>query len=197
MFAEVVDLTDSAASREWVDGAAERAGGFDILYNNAAASRTGPLLSTSEEDWDFTLRNEIDLVYYCCRYAWPHLVARGAASIINTASVIAVRASAAGGVPHAAGKGAVLAFTRQLALEGAPHGIRANAISPGLIETPGIAYLLADERMRTEVLGRQLLDFVGQPDDVANLALFLASTEARFITGINVVIDGGASISVG
>jgi meso-butanediol dehydrogenase/(S,S)-butanediol dehydrogenase/diacetyl reductase len=192
-----VDLGDADAARAWVDAAVATYGGIDVLYNNASTQRFGALDELSIEDWDFTMRNELDLVYYTVRAAWPHLKAHGGGSIINVGSIAALR-----GVEfmpqnaHSAAKGGVIALTLQLVVEGGPHGIRANVISPGMTETPNTAPLLADpsERMQKVVLDRIPLGRHGQPEDVVNAAVFLASDESSWISGTNVVIDGGASV---
>ena len=192
-----VDLGDADAAREWVDAAVATYDGIDVLYNNASTQRFGALDELSTEDWDFTMRNELDLVYYTVRAAWPHLKSHGGGSIINVGSIAAMR-----GVEfmpqnaHSTAKGGVIALTLQLVVEGGPHGIRANVISPGMTETPNTAPLLADppERMRRVVLDRIPLGRHGQPEDVVNAAVFLASDESSWISGTNIVIDGGASV---
>lgn len=190
-----VDLAAADDAAAWVDAAARRHGGVDILFNNASAIRFAPIDQLSVEDWHFTLRNELDTVFFVTRAAWPHLIARGGGSIINMGSIAAMR-----GVwftpqnAHSAAKGGVLALTLQLVAEGGRHGIRANAISPGMTETPATRPLLADppEAFRAE-LARIPLGRVGQPEDIANVALFLASAESAWVTGANIVVDGGAS----
>jgi len=192
-----VDLGDAAAAQAWVNAAAEVHGGVDVLYNNASTQRFGALDELRVEDWDFTMRNELNLVYYTVRAAWPHLKRRGGGSIINVGSIAALR-----GVEfmpqnaHSAAKGGVIALTLQLVVEGGPHGIRANVISPGLTETPNTAPMIADppERMRRIVLDRIPLGRHGRPEDVVNAAIFLASDESSWISGSNIVIDGGASV---
>ncbi len=127
-----VDLADPEAAAAWVDAAAARAGGIDVLYNNASAPRVGRSRSMTWDDWRFTLHNELDLIFTVTKAAWPHLIARGGGVIINTASVSAHRgATFIEQAGHGAAKGGVLALTRHLAASGAPHGIRANSISPG------------------------------------------------------------------
>ncbi len=108
-----VDLGDSAAARAWIDEAAAEHGGFDILYNNAAGPRFAPVAEMSDEVWRATLRNELDLVFYTCRAAWPYLVHRGGGAIVNTASIAGWSAfvGTSGGFAHAATKGAVIAMT--------------------------------------------------------------------------------------
>lgn len=185
------DVGDPAAARNWVDRAAAEAGRIDIVYNNGSAARFGPIEDVSDEDWRFTMRNELDLVFYVCRAAWPHLKARGGV-VINTASVSGHAASrAAPQSAHSAAKAGVLGLTRQLALEGAPHGIRVVSISPGVIETPGNAAYLADPVARGRMLSDAMLPRPGRPEEVAALALFLASDAAGFITGADYLVDGG------
>jgi NAD(P)-dependent dehydrogenase (short-subunit alcohol dehydrogenase family) len=187
---EPVDLSDPQGARRWIEAAAAVRGRIDILYNNASAARFAPIESFSVEDWQFTVRNELDIVFYATRFSWPHLQERGGV-IINVASVAGMVGSAVGGTAHAATKGAIIAMTRQLAVEGAPHHIRVNSISPGVIESPGTAPMLADPAFRELMLAHNLIKRVGQPKDVAGVALFLAGEDAAYITGANIVVDGG------
>ncbi len=191
-----VDLADVLAAEAWVNDAAEAGGGIDILYNNASAPRVGAFTEMTWDDWRFTLRNELDLIFTVTKAAWPHLIARGGGVIINTASVSAHRgARFIEQAAHGAAKGGVLAITRHLAASGAPHGIRANSISPGLIVTPQIAPFLnapghpVHEMHRSHPLGR-----LGAPEDVARVALFLASDEAAYLNAADLVVDGGQSL---
>lgn len=191
-----VDLGDAGQARAWVDDGVTTYGGIDVLFNNASAQRFGALDELSLADWDFTMRNELSLVYYAVRAAWPHLKAQGGGSIINVGSIAALRAVEF--MPqnaHSTAKGGVIALTLQLVVEGGPHGIRANCISPGLVETPNTAPMFADppERLRRVVLDRIPLGRHGQPEDVVNAAVFLASDESSWITGANIVVDGGGS----
>jgi meso-butanediol dehydrogenase / (S,S)-butanediol dehydrogenase / diacetyl reductase len=192
---EPVDLGDSATARAWIDEAAAVYDGFDILYNNAGGPRFAPVAAMTDEQWHFTIRNELDLIFYACSAAWPQLVARGGGSIINTASICGVSALAQtpGSIAHAATKGAIIAMTRELALEGGPHGIRANTISPGIIDSPATAEQLAGGTFRADHLASLMLGRIGTPEDVASLALLLASDESSWVTGANFLIDGGFS----
>ena len=191
-----VDLGDAGQARAWVDQAVATYDGIDVLFNNASAQRFGALDELSVADWDFTMRNELNLVYYTVRAAWPHLKAYGGGSIINVGSIAALR-----GVEfmpqnaHSAAKGGVIALTLQLVVEGGPLGIRSNVISPGLVETPNTAPMLADppERLRRIVLDRIPLGRHGQPEDIVNAAVFLASDESSWMSGANLVVDGGGS----
>lgn len=189
-----LDLGDPDQARDWIDDAAAEHGGFDILYNNASAVKFAPVDEFTDADWHFTIRNEIHLVFYACRAAWPHLIRRGGGVIINTASISGLKATghlARGCLGHAATKGAVLGMTRELALEGAPHNIRVNAISPGPIATPATAAQLEDPAFRGAVLDSLLIKRFGESEDIAPAAVFLASDESSWMTGENITIDGG------
>jgi meso-butanediol dehydrogenase / (S,S)-butanediol dehydrogenase / diacetyl reductase len=189
-----VDLGDPDAAAAWVDQAAAVYGGIDVLYNNASAIRMAPIDELSVPDWEFTLRNELYTVFYVTRAAWPHLIARGGGSIINVSSIAAIR-----GVEfveqnaHSAAKAGCAALTLQFVAEGGKHRIRANTISPGLIHTPATDPVISNppELFRRMVLDRIPMGRVGRPDDVARVALFLASDESEWISGANIVVDGG------
>lgn len=186
-----VDLGDPEQAKAWIDAAVQQHGRIDVLYNNASAARFGPVHELSIEDWQFTMRNEIDLLFYTTKYAWLHL-AEQRGVIINISSTAGWGGSKVAGISaHAAAKGAVIAFTRQLAVEGAPVGIRAVSISPGFIATPGTAPFMDNPKIRAALLDGVLMDRPGQPEEVVAMALFVASAEASFITGADFVIDGG------
>jgi meso-butanediol dehydrogenase / (S,S)-butanediol dehydrogenase / diacetyl reductase len=192
-----VDLADREAAGRLVRDAVVAASRIDVLYNNASAPRVGPFEELSWEDWRFTIRNELDLIFTVTKAAWPQLKAsRGL--IINTASVAAWRGAAFHEqAAHGATKGGVLAITRHLAASGARHGIRANSISPGLIVTPQIAPFLQDPGHPMHAMARaHPLGRLGEPEDVARVALFLASEEAAYLNAIDIVVDGGQSAIV-
>ena len=194
-----VDLSSEAGANAWVAEAAAAYGGVDILVNNASAIRFGPITELSAADWSFTIRNELDIVFFVTRAVWPHLVARidrtGHGSIVNIASITATRGAYF--MPqnaHGAAKGGVLALTYQLVTEGGPHGIRVNAVSPAMTATPQTAPLLADSGGPfAGELARIPLGRVGRPEDVAHAVLFLASDEAAHVSGANIPVDGGAA----
>jgi len=193
-----VDLSVEEQAVAWVDAAAATYGGVDILYNNASLGRVGALSSMRTATWHFTVRNELDIIFYVTRAAWPHLVARGGGSVINTGSIIAARGTDMPMAAHGAAKAGVIGLTAHLALEGGPRGIRVNCISPGLIANDMFEPLLRDpndnmhKQVRTSPLGR-----VGRPEDVAPLAVFLASDESSYITGANIPVDGGQTLGIG
>jgi meso-butanediol dehydrogenase / (S,S)-butanediol dehydrogenase / diacetyl reductase len=191
-----VDLGDRAAVQNWVDEAVAAYGRIDVLYNNASTPRFAPFGEQSEDDYLFTVRNELHLVWIATQAAWPHLVAsRGA--VVNIGSVAGMQG--ARGLPqaaHAATKGAVIALTRQLAAEGMADGVRVNAVSPGVIGTPPILAMLAASDGASPVdaiLERTLTGRPGDPLAVAHAGLYLASEESAWVTGSNIVVDGGAN----
>ena len=187
-----VDLGDPVQARAWVEGAAERQGRIDVVYNNGSAARVGSIADLSVEDWRFTIRNELDLVFFVTKYAWPVLIRSGGGVVINTASAAGwIGNRSVPFVAHMATKGGVIAMTRQLAAEGGPVGIRAVSISPGTIVTPGTADVLAVPEVRDALVAQSLIPRLGMPADVISLAVFLASDEAGYITGADFVVDGG------
>jgi meso-butanediol dehydrogenase/(S,S)-butanediol dehydrogenase/diacetyl reductase len=192
-----VDLADADAATGWIADAVGVLGGVDILYNNASATRVGPFEDVTLDDWRFVLRNELDLIFTVTHAAWEHLAtARGL--VINTASVSAWRGAAfTEQAAHGAAKGGVLAITRHLAASGAKRGIRANSVSPGLTVTPQIQEFLDDpSRPMHGMEAAHPLGRLGQPDDVAKVALFLASDDAAYLNAIDIVVDGGQSVIV-
>jgi meso-butanediol dehydrogenase / (S,S)-butanediol dehydrogenase / diacetyl reductase len=191
---EPIDLADADEAKRWVDEAAAVHDGFDILYNNASATRFGFLGQIPLDDWHFTIRNELDIVFFTTQFAWSHLVDRGGGVILNTGSIAGMVGAPTPMSAHAAAKGAVIAFTRQAAVEGAAVGIRCVCISPGPIETPGTAEQFAVPEIRQAIEGATLVGRVGQPDDIAKLAVYLVSDQASFVTGANFVVDGGQTV---
>jgi meso-butanediol dehydrogenase / (S,S)-butanediol dehydrogenase / diacetyl reductase len=193
-----VDLSDRAQVDRWIEYAVELRRGIDVLYNNASRPRYAPFAEMSDGDYRFTLEHELTLVWYCCQAAWPHLVARGGGAIVNVGSIAGMLG--APGFPmaaHAATKGAVIALTRQLAAEGAAHGIRVNTISPGVINSPPVKRMareLGDAAPFTGLICNTITGAPGEPEDVAYAALYLACEESRWVTGTNLVVDGGATV---
>ena len=188
------DLTRPADVARLIQHTVERFGGIDILVNAAAWGAFAPIDTMDfDTEWRRTLSGELDLVFLACKAAWPHLKKRGG-SIINFASAnahVTLRGSAA--VAHCAGKGGVLAMTRQLAAEGGPHGIRANSISPALVVTGATKPVLQQPGFIDNVLDKSMIKRLGQPEDIAWCAVYLASDESTWVTAADFCIDGGAT----
>jgi len=139
-------------------------------------------------------REEVDLVFYLTRAAWPHLRASHGV-VVNTASLTAlISFKNTGTLAHTTAKAGIIGMTRQLAMEGRGHGIRANLISPGVIETNQTREQLKDPEWAGYMLGKTLLGRLGRPEEVANVALFLASVDSSYVTGIDIVVDGGMKV---
>lgn len=190
-----IDVGDADAVQAWIDDAADALGGVDILYNNASVQRFGAIDEISVEDWRFAIDRELNIVFYAVRAAWKHLRVRGGV-IVNIGSIAGTR-----GVEfmpqnaHGAAKAGVINLTQQLAVEGGPHGIRAVCISPGFIQTPATSFLVEDPPPAVQAAWDRIpLGRIGQPQDVVNAAVFLASDEAAWITGVNLVVDGGGTV---
>ncbi|NPC55917.1 SDR family NAD(P)-dependent oxidoreductase [Caenimonas soli] len=189
------DPCDPGQARRLVEYAVNSFGGVDVVYNNAAVARMAWIEDMTCEMWSTTMRGELDIVFNLVKAAWPHLKQRGGGSIINCGSVSGKMAyEVLPALAHAAGKGGVIAMTRQLAMEGGTHGIRANSISPGLVRTGATAPLIDDANWFAPMKRKLMLNGrVGTPEDVAYCALYLASDESAWVTGADFAIDGGTT----
>lgn len=195
MSTSTVDLTDEAAVRSWVDAVAQAHGKVDLLYANAAATRFAPLEDVTAEDWHFVLRHELDVVFFSVKHAWPHLKRSSSPAVVLVGSTAGLTGSMTNArVAHTVTKGGIVALTKQLAAEGAPFGIRVNCVSPGMIDTPATrGDLLASNHPMRQIASSIPLGRVGEPGEVVRCALFLGSDEASYVTGANLVVDGGWS----
>lgn len=193
-FALTLDVASEDDVRTMMDATAERFGGIDVLYNNAGISPDddASILDTSVEAWQRVQDVNTKGVFLCCKHGIPHLQRRGGGSIVNVASFVALLGAATSQISYTASKGAVLALSRELAVQFAREGIRVNALCPGPVETPLLLNIFgsnpaAYERRRIHwPMGR-----LGTPREIVNAALFLASDESSFVNGATFVVDGG------
>jgi NAD(P)-dependent dehydrogenase (short-subunit alcohol dehydrogenase family) len=189
------DVTRQPDTESLATGVLEAWGRIDVLFNNAGIAGVGTVEETSLEQWERVMAVNARGVFLVARAVLPAMVAARSGSIINMSSTIA-EIGLARRASYAASKGAVLALTRQMQADYAPHGIRVNALLPGTIHTPFVDRYLADSyedpHAGLEILRRrQLTGDLGRPEDVAAAALFLASDEARFVLGSGLFVDGG------
>jgi NAD(P)-dependent dehydrogenase (short-subunit alcohol dehydrogenase family) len=187
-------LDDPADCQSLIDLALGTYGRIDVLCNFAATAYFNWLEDITDEEWDRARWGEVDVVFYLTRAAWAHLKASGGV-IVNMASLNAsLSFKLLPALAHTTNKAGIVAMTRQLAMEGREHGIRANSISPGLIETGATRAQLEDPEWADAMLGKTLLGRLGRPEEVANVALFLASNDSSYVTGVDIVVDGGMKV---
>src|SRR5919202_4301631 len=193
-FFHEVDVTDAASVQAMYTAAAARYGGVDVLYNNAGImpADDASILDTEPEAWQRVQDVNAKGVYLCCKHGIPHLLVRGGGSVINVASFVALVGAATSQIAYTASKGAVLALSRELAVEFARRGVRVNALCPGPVETPLLLRIFGDdpdayERRRIHLpMGR-----LAKPREIVAAALFLASDDASYVNGATFVVDGG------
>ncbi|KAL3449910.1 hypothetical protein BJX65DRAFT_316641 [Aspergillus insuetus] len=195
------DVTKADSVRDLVKAAADKFGRIDVMVNNAGiapeASEPEPVNETSEEVFDATWKVNVRGVFLGCKYAGVQMLNQprlpghhNAGSIINLSSVLGVL-GLSGTPAYAASKGAVLALTRAVAMDYAPHGIHCNSILPGFTRTPMIASMSEDSKFEKTLIDCHPLQRIGEPEEIANVAVFLASDYAKGITGANLSVDGG------
>jgi NAD(P)-dependent dehydrogenase (short-subunit alcohol dehydrogenase family) len=173
-------------------------GRIDVLVNNVGGSAAGGPVELAEEAWDAQIDYNLKSVFLACKHVIPAMVEQGGGAIVNTASTSGLRWTGAAQVAYAASKAGVIQFSRVVAVQYAPHGIRVNTVVPGQMHTPMVEARLARQRAGGDVetllkqrRSRIPLGFMGDGRDTAAAALFLASDEARFVTGTEIVVDGG------
>jgi NAD(P)-dependent dehydrogenase (short-subunit alcohol dehydrogenase family) len=187
------DVSRASDAEAMVRFAVDTFGGLTVLYNNAGVfpERDGSVTETPEEVWDLTIGINLKGVYLGCRYGIPAMIESGGGSIVNVASFVALMGAATPQIAYTASKGGVLSMTREIAVEFARRGVRANSLCPGPIETPLLQQLLADPARRQRRLVHIPMGRFGRAEEIANAALFLASDESSYMTGAALVVDGG------
>jgi NAD(P)-dependent dehydrogenase (short-subunit alcohol dehydrogenase family) len=192
-----VDVADEPETRALADAVLAEHGRIDVLFNNAGIAGVGDVEETTLDLWERVMRVNARGVFLMSRAVVPAMIAQRSGSIVNMSSAIA-EIGLARRVSYAASKGAVLALTKSLQVDLAPHGVRVNALLPGTILTPFVERYLEEsyddpEEGRRSIRSRQLTGDLGAAEDVARAALFLASDESRFVFGSGLVVDGGMS----
>lgn len=194
------DVTDNIAVEAMVKACINHFGSVDLLVNNVGGSAKGGATELDEAQWDSQLDFNLKSVYLCCHHVLPQMVAQGSGAIVNTASTSGIRYTGAAQVAYASAKAAVIQFSKVTAVEFAAKGIRVNTVVPGQLHTPMVEARLAAQRTGNNVdallqsrLKRIPLGWMGDGRDTANAALFLCSEESRFITGTEIIVDGGMS----
>jgi len=195
-FALHVDVTDEDGVRAMYAATNERFGGIDVLYNNAGISPAddASILDTSVEAWQRVQDVNAKGVFLCCKHGIPHLLERGGGSVINVASFAAIIGAATSQISYTASKGAVLAMSRELAVQFARQNVRVNALCPGTVDTPLLRRIWGEDPAAAQ---RRLVHIpvgrMAQPHEIVNAALFLASDESSYVNGATFVVDGGVT----
>ena len=187
------DVSKDADAQAMVAATVERFGRLDVLYNNAGIMPLddGSITEMDGRIWDAVLSVNVKGVAFGCKYGIPAMLASGGGSIINVASFVAWLGAATSQTAYTASKGAVLAMTREIAVEYARKGIRCNALCPGPIETPLLLALLSDEEKQQRRFVHIPMGRLGRAEELAKAALFLASDDASYMTGASLIVDGG------
>jgi NAD(P)-dependent dehydrogenase (short-subunit alcohol dehydrogenase family) len=191
------DVSVMADAQGLVEETVDRWGRLDVLCNNAGIGMLRTLEETTEEEWRHLMSINLDGAFHCSKFAIPAMRSSGGGSIINIASVasfVGFQADAA----YCASKGGLLMLTRQMALDYSPENIRVNAICPGFIRTPELEHYLGQkpdpEAARAEVVAYHPIGRIGEPEEVADVAVFFASDESSFVTGAHLTVDGGLMV---
>ena len=190
------DVTDEGQVEAMYETTREQFGRIDVLFNNAGINppEDESVLSTSLENWQRVQEVNVRSVFLCCKHGIPHLIAAGGGSVINTASFVAVMGAAVSQISYTASKGAVLSMSRELGVEFARQGVRVNALCPGPVNTPLLEELFASDPEKAQ---RRLVHIpmgrFGEAREIANAALFLASSDSTFVTATTFMVDGGLS----
>ncbi|WP_454830121.1 SDR family NAD(P)-dependent oxidoreductase [Paraburkholderia xenovorans] len=198
------DVTKSDEVASVVAGCVATYGRVDVLVNNVGGSAAGGPVALDEDKWDMQINTNLKSVFLACKYVIPVMEMQGGGSIINTASTSGIRWTGAAQVGYAASKAGVIQLSKVVAVEYAAKNIRVNTVVPGQLHTPMVEARLAGQRAGGDIekllaqrVARIPMGFMGDGMDTANAALYLASDEARFVTGTEIVVDGGMSVRCG
>ncbi len=192
-FLVVADVSDDAQMREAIETACSRGGGIHVLFNNAGIfpDGDGSPVDTPLDIWQWVIDVNLKGVFLGCKYGIPAMLDSGGGSIINTASFVAVMGAATSQIAYTASKGGVLAMTREIAVEYARQGIRANALCPGPVRTPLLEEFLSDPDVKARRLVHIPMGRLAEAEEIANAVLFLASEASAYVTGTTFLVDGG------
>jgi hypothetical protein len=197
----VCDVLDDAQVGAMTEACRKKFGRIDILLNNVGGSAAGGAAEISEENFDKQIDHNLKSVFLACRHVIPVMIAQGGGAIVNTASSSGIRYTGSPQIGYASSKAAVIQFSRVTAVQYASKGIRVNTVIPGQMHTPMVEVRLAKQRTGGDIeallksrVDRIPLGFMGDGRDTAHAVLFLASEEARFITGTEIVVDGGMTV---
>ena len=192
-----IDVTSSSRCRYAIEWTTQELGQIDVLFNNAGIVHQGTLLEASEEDWDQALDVNLKSMFWMCRYALPVMQSQGSGTIVNTSSIAGYDGVLKRGV-YSVSKAAVVGLTKSLAIDFIDDGIRANCICPATVDTPSLRSRIATaanpDKAREEFIARQPMGRICQPEEIAALALYLASEESSSMTGQALIIDGGMKL---
>lgn len=196
--AHACDVTNSAEVAAMAQACVDRFGTIDILVNNVGGSAAGGPVEMAEEVWDLQVDINLKSVFLCCKHALPTMIGRRSGAIVNIASTSGLRWTGSAQVAYAAAKAGIIQLSRVVAVQHAPMGIRVNTVVPGQLHTPMVESRLAKQRTGGDIDAllaqrqkRIPLGFMGDGRDTAAAVLFLASEDARFVTGTELVVDGG------
>lgn len=186
-----LDVTDPDAVATAFDMIADQRGGISVLVNNAGWSKIEPVSEMSLDTWRRCIDVDLNGTFYCMRFALPHMIRSGGGAVVNISSIAAWEMTAEHGAAYSAAKAGVMALTRVAAAENGRHGIRVNAVAPGLIYNDFLTKIYPPEFFSGYVDNRSYVGRVGQPDDVASLVSFLVGPESGYITGEVYGVSGG------